>query len=161
MVSAHGWPAEAGDSFSSGVVLKAARVLRSDVSGAARSLKPRSRFRPSSRVRKSAEYQAVFADSKRSADDYFTILYQSSASSTARIGFAISAKRIRTAVARNRLRRLIRESFRHDQARLTGLVIVALAREKAVTANNSTLRNSLRQHWDKLATKNHYAVQST
>jgi ribonuclease P protein component len=120
------------------------------VSGAERSLKSRYRLRPSNRVRKAAEYQAVFATAQRSADDFFTILYRASESSTPRLGFAISAKRIRTAVARNRLRRLIRETFRLAQGQLAGLDVVAIAREQATRADNATLRASLRQHWSRL-----------
>jgi ribonuclease P protein component len=125
--------------------------LRSDVLGSARPLTPDYRLRPSNRVRKSGEYQAVFANSKRSADDFFTILYRSSELSSARLGFAISAKRIRTAVARNRLRRLIRETFRIEQSRLAGLDVVAMARDQAVRADNATLRKSLLNHWSRLA----------
>jgi ribonuclease P protein component len=102
-------------------------------------------------VRKSADYQAVFASSKRSVDDFFTILYRSSESTAARLGLAISAKRVRTAVGRNRLRRLVRETFRLSQSRLVGLEIVAIPRDQATKADNATLRESLRQHWDKLA----------
>jgi ribonuclease P protein component len=125
------------------------------VSGAERSLKSRYRLRPSNRVRKAADYQAVFAAAKRSADDFFTILYRPSESSAARLGFAISAKRIRTAVARNRLRRLIRETFRMAQGRLAGLDVVVLAREQAARADNATVRESLRQHWSRLAEAGH------
>ena len=61
-----------------------------------------------------------------------------------------SAKRLRTAVARNQVRRLIRESFRHAEQRLTGLDIVVVVREPASKADNPQVFNSLTTHWRRL-----------
>jgi ribonuclease P protein component len=150
-VFARAWQPAAGDWSLSDAGPRVARALRSDVSDTARSLRPDLRLRPSNRIRKSADFQRVFAKSKRSADEFFTILYRPSDSSSARLGFAISAKRVRTAVGRNRLRRLVRESFRAVQSDLQGLDIVAIAREQANRADKATLRQSLSRHWAILA----------
>ncbi len=61
----------------------------------------------------------------------------------ARLGFAISRQKVRLAVGRNRLRRLIRESFRHQVAALPPVDLVVLARERT---------RSLEQHWGRIAT---------
>lgn len=61
-----------------------------------------------------------------------------------------SAKRVRTAVARNRIRRLVRESFRQDAIRQQGLDIVVLVRDLAATAANTDISTSLAGHWDRL-----------
>ena len=60
------------------------------------------------------------------------------------------AKRVRTAVARNRLRRLIRESFRHAEQSLTGLDIVVLVKEPASKASNPQVFTSLSTHWNRI-----------
>jgi ribonuclease P protein component len=62
-----------------------------------------------------------------------------------------SARRVRSAVARNRIRRLIRESFRREQARLAGLDIVVLVKEPAREAGNAEILRSLEGHWRRLA----------
>ncbi|MBE9563459.1 MAG: ribonuclease P protein component, partial [Proteobacteria bacterium] len=67
----------------------------------------------------------------------------------ARLGLAITKKRIKLAVARNRLKRLIRESFRQQQ--IASLDYVVLAKNDANQANNSILLNSLTKHWHKLS----------
>jgi len=61
-----------------------------------------------------------------------------------------SAKRVRTSVGRNRIRRLIRESFRHAERRLVGLDIVVLVKEPATKATNAEIFTSLDGHWTKL-----------
>jgi ribonuclease P protein component len=61
-----------------------------------------------------------------------------------------SAKRIRTAVGRNRIRRLIRESFRHTCSSLDGLDVVVIVRDAANRASNEAIFASLENHWARL-----------
>jgi len=77
-------------------------------------------------------------------------LYRPSGLEHSRLGMTASAKRVRTAVARNRIRRLIRESFRLDAIRHQGLDIVVLVRDQAATATNADISSSLAAHWDRL-----------
>jgi ribonuclease P protein component len=51
---------------------------------------------------------------------------------------------------RNRIRRLVRESFRHNRQTLGNVDIVIMAREKAPAASNPELRESIEQHWSRL-----------
>jgi ribonuclease P protein component len=68
----------------------------------------------------------------------------------ARLGMTASAKKLRTAVGRNRVRRLVRESFRHAADRLDGLDIVVLAKEPSARASNGEIFASLDVHWARL-----------
>jgi len=70
---------------------------------------------------------------------------------TARLGLAISKKHCRKATARNRIKRVVRESFRLSQAELAGLDIVVLNQAAATLAGNEALADSLRQHWQRCA----------
>ena len=92
----------------------------------------------------------MFAASDRSADALFTVLYRRSGSPATRLGLTISAKRVRDAVSRNRLRRLIRESFRLTAKDLGDLDIVVIARDRAAAADNSQVFESLAGHWTRL-----------
>ena len=68
----------------------------------------------------------------------------------ARLGMAVSRKAVPRAVDRNRIKRLVRESFRHT-SELPNMDIVVIARPAARGADSSTLRTSLERHWQRLA----------
>jgi len=63
----------------------------------------------------------------------------------------VAKKRIRRANRRNRLKRQVRECFRENQDRLSGLDLVVVALAAADQAAGSVLRGSLDRHWTSLA----------
>lgn len=79
----------------------------------------------------------------------FTVLYKENGEQEARLGLAISKKNCRLAVGRNRLKRVVRESFRHHYEYLKGLDVVVLNQPAAKVASNRVLFDSLVQHWRK------------
>jgi len=70
-----------------------------------------------------------------------------------RLGLALSKKRIKTSVARNRLKRLIRDSFRHHQQLLPNIDIVVISQTRTALAPNKKIYQHLHQHWMKLAAR--------
>lgn len=72
------------------------------------------------------------------------------AAAPARLGLVIAKKHVRFAVQRNRIKRQLRESFRHQQEPLMGLDIVALARAGLGKLDNAQLRNMLEAQWQRL-----------
>ena len=102
------------------------------------------------RLLKPAEFQRVFDAARRSADRYFTVLYRESGAEGPRIGFTVAKKKIPTAVGRNRVRRLARESFRKQKRTLGGIDIIILAQNAAAAAGNRELYASLDKHWQNL-----------
>jgi ribonuclease P protein component len=92
----------------------------------------------------------VFRQGQRSADRFFTVLYRPNALDMPRLGFAISRKKVRHATDRNRLKRVVRESFRVRCAELPPVDLVVLARDAAKDAANPELFTSLARHWSKL-----------
>ena len=93
----------------------------------------------------------VFAQPAKSSDRYFTVLARSNGLAYPRLGLAISRKVAKSAVARNRLKRIVRESFRHYQPQLGGLDWVVMGRAGLVTQENTVLFSALQRHWQKLA----------
>ena len=91
----------------------------------------------------------MFEKAHRSRDAWFTVLCRSNDLEYARLGLAISKKQCKKAVARNRLKRIVRESFRQHQAGLEGLDIVVMNRAPASDAENTALRESLEKHWQR------------
>lgn len=69
----------------------------------------------------------------------------------ARLGLAIARKQLRLAVQRNRIKRVVRDAFRHRRTQLDGLDIVVMARHPAARADNARLRASLLAHFEQLA----------
>jgi ribonuclease P protein component len=112
------------------------------------------RFTRQQRLLKSSEYQTVFnLPPYKSTDRYLTVLAQPNQRPFARLGLAITKKRLKQAVDRNRIKRLARESFRHYQYGLAGLDCVVLAKTGIKQANNHTLLQSLARHWQFLSQK--------
>ena len=73
--------------------------------------------------------------------------------SHARLGMAVPKRQLKRAVDRNRIKRLIRESFRKHQAQLQGLDVVVLVRHGIVKLDNETVFRALDKHWDLLSKK--------
>ena len=110
----------------------------------------RARLQKRARLLKASEFNRVFDKAVRSSDQYFTVLARQNDIGSPRLGLAISKKRAKLAVTRNRLKRIIRESFRLNQHELFCADYVVLAGQRATSANNCRLIQSLEQHWQKL-----------
>jgi ribonuclease P protein component len=97
-----------------------------------------------------AEFKNVFNNPVKSTDRFFTVLATPNHLQHPRLGLAIAKKTIKKAVARNRIKRTARESFRLQRQHIANLDIVVLARGDAANAPSLMLRKSLDKHWLKL-----------
>ena len=116
------------------------------------------RFRRRNRLLNKAGFARVFARAEASSDRYFTVLARPAAAlpesgwpGPARLGLAVSKKNCRLAVQRNRLKRIVRDSFRHHLILLKGIDIVVLARPPAAKAENQLLAAALDRHWRRVS----------
>jgi ribonuclease P protein component len=105
------------------------------------------RFGPRARLATAADFDRVFREGQRSSDQIFTVLFLPNGGAHARLGFAVSRQRVRRAVHRNRLRRLVREHFRTLDPPLPPVDIVVLARDAAAAASNPAITASIDSHW--------------
>lgn len=110
-------------------------------------VKPSYRFQRHQRLLKPADYQFVFEKAFKSSDKYFILLVRPTGFTYARLGLVIAKKRVKQAVKRNLLKRLIRESFRHHQHQLAGLDCIVMVKNDITQTDNQLLRESLIQHW--------------
>jgi len=108
-----------------------------------------SRFQRNNRLADAAAYGCVFKKATRSRDRWFTVLCIDNKTGTARLGLAISKKHCRAATARNKIKRIVRESFRQHQVALAGLDIVVINKPAAATGSNRQLFDSLASHWQR------------
>ena len=107
------------------------------------------RFTKENRLLDAADFGRVFDGATRSRDKLFTVLCRHNATDNARLGLAIAKKRCRRATARNRIKRVVRESFRRQQDLLSGLDVVVMNQPAAATADNAELFASLDRHWQR------------
>ena len=106
-------------------------------------------FPRSARLLSAADYAAVFGKNKRLSDRHWTVLVAKGQSEEPRIGMAVAKKRAKRAVDRNRLKRIIRETFRSKKVGLVGIDIVVMNRDHSIKASNSELRDSLIRLFEK------------
>lgn len=101
-----------------------------------------------------ADYQPVFKNARYKVScQHILVLAADSNTPFPRLGLVIAKKNIAKAVARNRIKRIIRESFRHNQSLLPALDIVILARSGLGTLDNEVVRNKIERHWQDLLQK--------
>jgi len=112
----------------------------------------RARLQKHAKLLKAAEFDQVFKQSVRSSDQYFTVLARPNKQDLPRLGLAISKKRVRLAVGRNRLKRLIRENFRLSEQNACADYVV-MAGSGAAKASNEDLLSALEKHWKTLKQK--------
>lgn len=117
-------------------------------------------FPRSNKLVQSLDFQRIFKKADiRSADRYLCLLVSYNQKPYARLGMAIAKKKIRKATARNRIKRLVRESFRTHKTSIPGVDIVVLAQPPAAAIDNAQLLASLARHWEKISSqckKSHY-----
>jgi len=107
------------------------------------------RFTINNRLLNAAAFGRVFDKATRSRDQLFTVLCRRNQTSIARLGLAISKKHCRRATERNRIKRIIRESFRQQQVLLSGLDVVVINQPGAAAASQQDLTDSLDKHWQR------------
>lgn len=103
------------------------------------------------RLRRKRDFDATYARGRRLSDGFFTVIATANELGVPRLGLAVAVRAAGGAVARNRLRRIIRESFRLHQRALPALDLVVSCRPAARTAPGPALRESLAALWRRLA----------
>ncbi|NBW88406.1 MAG: ribonuclease P protein component [Gammaproteobacteria bacterium] len=103
------------------------------------------------RVRRKADFDATYKEGRRYGDALLSMTVRPNSHGGPRIGLAIAARTVGNAVARNRLRRIIRESFRLAQHRLPSADIIVGARAGVRDAESVRIRASLDALFAKLA----------
>ena len=108
------------------------------------------RFSRHNRLTKPAEFRALFASGKRIITRDLLIISRNNQLPVARLGMAISKKNVPQANKRNRLKRIIRDSFRNNQHHMTGMDVLVLATKHSYKSSSQALFLSLEQHWKKI-----------
>ena len=102
------------------------------------------------RLRRKCDFDAAYARGRRMGDGFFAVTATLNQSDSPRLGLAVAVRAAGGAVARNRIRRIIRESFRLHQREIPPLDLVVSIRPRARAASASVLRESLAVLWKKV-----------
>lgn len=107
-------------------------------------------FSKSQRLYKKEHIQAVFANKRKLAGCFFSIFFSKNDINNSRLCIIVAKKNIRFAVQRNKIKRIIRESFRINQHTLKGLDIVVYPYRTNEEINNQQWLLNLDKQWQKL-----------
>ncbi|NLY59552.1 MAG: ribonuclease P protein component [Gammaproteobacteria bacterium] len=109
-------------------------------------------FAPERRLLTPAQFKNVFdgATCKASGPNIL-LLARHNSLTHARLGLVIAKKNVRRAVDRNRIKRIARESFRHQRADLDNLDIVVLARRGLGELDHAALHALFQDMWRRLS----------
>lgn len=103
------------------------------------------------RLLTASDYKAVFdAAEFKVSSAQLLVLAINTGHADPRLGLVISKKNIRFAVQRNRVKRLVRESYRKHQLQLSGLDIVVLARKGLDQQDNNAITQLTDKLWQDL-----------
>ena len=98
-----------------------------------------------------SQFSRVFDHPVKAVSDHITILAKFNDLQNPRLGLTIAKKKEKTAVGRNRIKRIIRDSFRLNQHNLPNIDIVVIARNQIGEADNKHLHKQLNKLWKKIA----------
>ena len=102
------------------------------------------------RLCRAGDFAALRQASGRFGGRCFSVRYRQNELGHARMGLAISKRVSKHAVERNRIKRLLRESFRRVRHRLPPVDLMVMAREQVTTMPGSQLLCELEALWSKL-----------
>jgi len=105
------------------------------------------RFSRTDRLVSKADFALVFAKPAKVSRRYFSLLFRPNSLGFARLGIMISKQQVRLSVARNRLRRVARESFRQHKTSLKAMDMVLILRADCVQLSNQSFREMVDKLW--------------
>ena len=110
----------------------------------------RAAFPREARLLAPPQFRAVFANGEKFVSRGFVVIAAPSTADRSRLGLALAKRRLKRAVDRNRVKRVVRESFRHHQHGSASVDIVILARSRTGYMTNAELFDQLSRLWSKI-----------
>jgi len=115
---------------------------------------------PAARLRRASDFAALRVGA-RWQGLHFLLRWRTTSEANARLGLAVSRKVSKRAVERNRIKRVVRESFRAEREGLPTVDILVIARVSAAATQNPELLADLGLAWRKLKTLKQTATPGT
>ncbi|MGH8605173.1 MAG: ribonuclease P protein component [Gammaproteobacteria bacterium] len=103
------------------------------------------------RVKERRDFRRLLSARCQSSDRSVMVLACPNGLTGARLGIAVPKKQVRLAVKRNRLKRRVREFFRHYKSKLAGFDTLVIVRKPACELTGIQFRDLLEFHWGRIA----------
>lgn len=113
------------------------------------------------RLLRPADFAALRTSSGRLGGRCFHLRYAPNTLGHARLGLAISKRVSKRAVERNRIKRLLRESFRRARWQLPAVDVMVVAREQAAGVGGAQLLTEIDGLWGKMLTAGAERITAT
>jgi ribonuclease P protein component len=107
-------------------------------------------FPRATRLLRPGQFTGVFTRGEKFVCAGFVVFAAANDEGWARLGMAVAKRRVRRAVDRSRIRRVIRESFRHVRHELPAVDVVVLARNRTASMGNNEMSEQLTEVWRKV-----------
>ncbi|CAL4317734.1 Ribonuclease P protein component [Buchnera aphidicola (Protaphis terricola)] len=104
-------------------------------------------FKKKSKLLKSINFKYVFEKNYMQSNFELVILGRSNYLGYPRLGISIPKKNVKYAYKRNIIKRLIRETFRLLQYKLTSKDFIVIAKKNIISLNNKNIINILETLW--------------
>ncbi len=111
-------------------------------------------FPRAARLLKAKDFSHLRTAGRRIGTQHLSAQIAANTVDGARLGLAISKRVSKSAVRRNRIKRLARDSFRRMRGTLPPFDILLIARSRADQEDNASLRAELARLWQRIATLN-------
>jgi len=108
------------------------------------------KFNKSFRLLCASDYDQVFQQAIKINHPLASIYARPNNNAHARLGLLVSKKAMKKAVARNRIKRIVRESFRANVSKLKAYDIIFIARSKIEAVDNKQVFITLSDLWTEL-----------
>lgn len=108
------------------------------------------KFPKKQRLLDTVDFQSVFNEGKKQSCRFFAIIRKKNDLTYPRLGMRVGKKAIREANQRNKIKRIIRESFRLHKTGLTECDYVVIIYAAANTIQKTELRQHLDEQWVRL-----------
>ena len=119
-------------------------------------------FRRTARLLRRSDFNRVFRNGKRRARNAaFTLISLASPTGQPRLGVAIGKRHAKRAVDRNRIKRVVRESFRAVRPQLAGHDVVVVPGRNVTRLSNRELFDLLARAWRQLDRARVDPIQAT
>ena len=102
------------------------------------------------RLTSAPEFHNVFARNKSTHHRWLTLLARKNEHGHPRLGLVISKKCAKRAVVRNRIKRVLRETFRANQHELDALDIIAIGKSGLAEMSTHELHLLIQKQWTEL-----------
>ena len=111
------------------------------------------RFTKECRLLNSSDYGGVFGKAEYKVSCRFILMLAIKHRNQSRLGLVVSKKNISKAVERNRVKRVIRESFRKNKSQIPNLDVVVILRKGIDVLPNVVISSKLNSLWNDLYAK--------